>query len=242
MQAAADAASQGGRVALAMDACVLAPLGAGVSFTDALLPAVQRACEAASATLGGGQVACIAGINSPQQLVLSGHAAAVDAAVTALRSPQVLPGEESKPPAALVRRAVRLPVSAPFHSTIMAPAAEAMSSLLLGSPEHAPVPLAAPAVPLVSNVSAAPETDPAALRKLLLAGITAPVGWYQDVAAIASAAAACGAGSVRVWELGPGSTLTGLVKQGWATAAPRGLELALVNVATAKDVAAAPKV
>jgi [acyl-carrier-protein] S-malonyltransferase len=120
--------------------------------------------------------------------VISGHKGAVERAIAAA-------------PGAGIRRALPLPVSAPFHCSLMGPAAEAMAEAL-GEAR-----IAAPVVPLVANVSAAKATDPAEIRELLVRQVTGTVRWRDCVAAMA------GMGCERFAELGAGKVLTGLMKR-----------------------------
>ncbi len=132
-------------------------------------------CEAANDN-GGGQV------------VISGTKAAVERAMELAK-------------AAGAKRALPLAVSAPFHCTLMTPAAEAMAKAL------AETAIAAPKVPLVANVSASPLTDPAAIRDSLVKQVTGTVRWRESVAYMA------GQGVTRFVELGAGKVLAGLVKR-----------------------------
>jgi [acyl-carrier-protein] S-malonyltransferase len=120
--------------------------------------------------------------------VISGHAAAVDRAVV-----------EAK--AAGAKRATRLAVSAPFHCSLMQPAAERLAAAL------ADVEIRAPSVPVVSNATAEPTQDPDRIRAVLIAQVTAPVRWEASIQAIAAI------GVTRALELGAGSVLRGLVKR-----------------------------
>jgi [acyl-carrier-protein] S-malonyltransferase len=135
-----------------------------------------------------GDVCDVANDNGPGQVVVSGHAAAVARAVA-------LAQERG------ARRAVMLPVSAPFHCRLMAPAAEAMSRAL------AEVTIAAPAVPVFANVEAAPISEPDAIRNALIRQVTGTVRWRESVAAMADA----GVGTFV--EVGVGKVLCGLVKR-----------------------------
>ena len=132
-------------------------------------------CEAANDN-GGGQV------------VISGTKAAVERAMELAK-------------AAGAKRALPLAVSAPFHCTLMTPAAEAMAEAL------AKTAIAAPKVPLIANVSASPLTDPAAIRESLVKQVTGTVRWRESVAYMA------GQGVTRFVELGAGKVLAGLVKR-----------------------------
>jgi [acyl-carrier-protein] S-malonyltransferase len=149
------------------------------------LPAVIELCVSARAD---GQPCEPANLNGAGQIVISGHTAAIDRAVAAAR-------------ARGARRAVKLQVSAPFHCSMMTPAAERLAAAL------ADVPLAAPLVPVVPNVTATPTSDPAEIRQLLVEQVTAPVRWEESVRALAAA------GVTRAYELGAGSVLRGLVKR-----------------------------
>jgi [acyl-carrier-protein] S-malonyltransferase len=117
------------------------------------------------------------------------------------------------------KRAVLLPVSAPFHCALMQPAAEAMGAAL------AEVAIAAPVVPLVANVTARPTVDPADIRRRLVEQVTGTVRWRESVEFLA------GAGVTRLVEVGAGKVLSGLVKRIAA-----GVETA--NVGTPDEVAA----
>jgi [acyl-carrier-protein] S-malonyltransferase len=132
-------------------------------------------CEAANDN-GGGQV------------VISGTRAAVERAMELAK-------------AAGAKRALPLAVSAPFHCTLMTPAAEAMAQAL------ADIQILAPKVPLVANVSAAALTDPAAIRESLIKQVTGAVRWRESVAYMASH------GVTRFVEIGAGKVLAGLVKR-----------------------------
>ncbi|MDU8910482.1 ACP S-malonyltransferase [Aestuariicoccus sp. MJ-SS9] len=135
-----------------------------------------------------GEVCQAANDNDPGQVVVSGHKAAVERAVELAK-------------ARGARRAVLLPVSAPFHCALMQPAADAMAEALAG------VEIKAPAVPLVANVTAAPVSDPASIRKLLVDQVTGAVRWRESVAAMTAA------GVTEFWEIGAGKALTGMVRR-----------------------------
>ena len=129
-----------------------------------------------------------ANLNGGGQIVISGHAAAVDRAIV-----------EAK--AAGAKRAVKLSVSAPFHCSLMTPAAERLAAAL------ADITVSVPSVPVVANVSAEPTQDPARIKQLLIEQVTAPVRWEQSIQAIARL------GVTRAYELGSGAVLKGLVKR-----------------------------
>ena len=129
-----------------------------------------------------------ANLNGGGQIVISGHTAAIDRAIP-----------EAK--AAGAKRAVKLSVSAPFHCSLMKPAAERLAAAL------ADVTIDAPRVPVVANVTAEPTRDPARIKRLLVEQVTAPVRWEESVQAIAKL------GVTTAFELGSGAVLKGLVKR-----------------------------
>jgi [acyl-carrier-protein] S-malonyltransferase len=165
---------------------------------------VDAACRAAAAETGG--VVSSANYNSPQQTVIAGEAAAVERAIAIAKEKGA-------------KRAVPLPVSAPFHCALMRPAAEKLA------PELARVRFRSPRVPVITNVEAAPNSDAARIPGLLEQQVTAPVRFIESVRRLASL------GVTRVIEIGPGSVLTGLVAR-----IERGI--ARRNVATREDVEA----
>jgi [acyl-carrier-protein] S-malonyltransferase len=158
--------------------------GAMAAVLGAPLEVVAEACRQAAAETGG--LVAPANLNAPEQTVIAGEAAAVARA-----------GELAK--AAGARRTVPLPVSAPFHCELMRPAAEKLAA------ELARIPFEAPRVPVVSNVEAAPNQDPARIAALLAQQVTAPVRFVDCVRALV------GLGVTRVLEVGPGGVLCGLV-------------------------------
>ena len=137
---------------------------------------------------GEREVVEVANDNGGGQVVVSGAKAAVERAVEAAK-------------AAGVKRAMLLPVSAPFHCALMSPAADAMAEALEGAE------IARPVVPVVANVSADKVTDPAEIRDLLVKQVTATVRWRECVAAMVAV------GCDRFAELGAGKVLTGLMKR-----------------------------
>ncbi|RUT28536.1 [acyl-carrier-protein] S-malonyltransferase [Arsenicitalea aurantiaca] len=161
------------------------PVGEGAMA--AILGLDLEAVRAIAAEAGG--VCDVANDNAPGQVVISGTAAAVEAAMAAAK-------------AGGAKRALPLPVSAPFHCSLMQPAADAMAAAL------AEVEMAAPVVPLVANVRARPVTDPAEIRTLLVEQVTGMVRWTESVSWLA------GEGGVdALYELGTGKVLTGLAKR-----------------------------
>jgi [acyl-carrier-protein] S-malonyltransferase len=161
---------------------------AGQGAMAALIGVELEAARAIAQDSAQGEVCEAANDNGGGQVVLSGSRAAVERAMA-------LAGERG------VRRAVLLPVSAPFHCSLMQPAADAMRVAL----SH--VAMNAPTVPVMANVGAAPLTDPAAIRESLVAQVTGTVRWRECVAAMAAA------GVTAFHEVGSGKVLTGLGKR-----------------------------
>ena len=174
----------------AMQKATPAGTGAMAALLGAELEQAQALCaaHATDPATGKAEVLEVANDNGGGQVVISGAKAAVDRAIAAA-------------PAAGIKRALPLPVSAPFHCALMAPAAEVMAEAL----ERAPI--AAPVVPVIANVTAAKATDPAMIRDLLVAQVTATVRWRECVAAMAAM------GCDRFAEIGAGKVLTGLMKR-----------------------------
>lgn len=164
--------------------------GAMAALLGAELDQARAICAEAAADpeTGKREVVEVANDNGGGQIVISGAVAAVDRAIEAAK-------------AAGVKRAMKLPVSAPFHCALMAPAADAMAEAL----EKAA--MAAPAVPVVANVTAAKATDPAAIRGLLVQQVTGTVRWRECILAMT------GMGCDRFVEIGSGKVLTGLMKR-----------------------------
>ncbi|WP_347137842.1 ACP S-malonyltransferase [Paracoccus sp. SSK6] len=136
----------------------------------------------------GEEVVQAANDNDPGQVVISGHKAAVERAAVAMKE-------------AGAKRALMLPVSAPFHSVLMQPAAAAMAEALAG------VDIQPPAVPLVANVRAEAVTEPGAIRRLLVEQVTGTVRWRESIANMAAA------GVTEFWEIGAGKALSGMIKR-----------------------------
>src|SRR5436190_2590242 len=167
----------------AMQAAVPVGMGAMAALLGADLALAQKVAEAAAQ----GEVCTVANDNDPSQVVISGHKGAIDRAI-----------EIAKEMGA--KRAVPLPVSAPFHCALMQPAAEAMRDAL------SYVVVEAPAVPLYANVTAQPETDPDTIRNQLVEQVTGMVRWRESVANMADA------GVAEFVELG-GKVLGSMVKR-----------------------------
>lgn len=162
------------------------PVGEGAMA--AILGLDLDAVRAVAAEAAQGEVCEAANDNDPAQVVVSGHRQAVERAVELARERGA-------------RRAVMLPVSAPFHCALMAPAAQVMEEAL------AAVAFRAPAVPLIANVRAAPVTDPDEIRALLVEQVTGAVRWRESVLAMA------GAGVGEIWEIGAGKALSGMIRR-----------------------------
>ena len=169
----------------AMQAAV--PVGEGAMAV--LLGLEFDAAAEVVAEAGSDELVCAcANDNAPGQMVISGSVAAIEAAV-----------ELAKEKGA--RKAMMLPVSAPFHCPLMQPAADVMEEAL------AKVDLSVPSVPLVSNIVAAPTTEPAEIKSLLVQQVTGMVRWRESVAYMAE-------NSVdTIVELGAGQVLSGLAKR-----------------------------
>ncbi|WP_088348703.1 MULTISPECIES: ACP S-malonyltransferase [Rhodomicrobium] len=147
--------------------------------------AAKIAAEASDAT---GLVCQVANDNAPGQVVISGAKGAVEIA-----------GEIGKDYG--LRRAIALPVSAPFHCALMQPAADRMAEAL------SEVTLNPPAVPLIANVTAAPVSDPETIRRLLVQQVTDTVRWRESVAFIADE------GVTTLYEIGAGKVLSGMARR-----------------------------
>jgi [acyl-carrier-protein] S-malonyltransferase len=162
------------------------PVGTGAMA--ALLGLDFDAAVAVAAEAAQGEVCQAANDNGGGQVVVSGNKAAVERAV------EIAKGRGA-------RRAMLLPVSAPFHCALMQPAADAMAEAL------SQVAVKAPAVPVVANVLAKPVTDPAEIVRALIAQVTGTVRWRESVLFMA------GQGVTAFYEVGAGKVLTGLVKR-----------------------------
>jgi len=139
------------------------PVGEGAMA--ALLGANLEMAQAIADAAAQGEICTVANDNDPSQVVISGHKGAIERALGIAKEKGA-------------RRAVLLPVSAPFHSPLMEPAARAMEQAL------ADAPLAPPAVPVYANVTAAPVREPGEIRRLLVEQVTGMVRWRESVAAM----------------------------------------------------------
>jgi [acyl-carrier-protein] S-malonyltransferase len=168
----------------AMQAAV--PVGVGAM---AALLGLDFATAAAVATEAAGDEVCqAANDNDPSQVVISGHKAAVERACDLAKEKGA-------------KRALLLPVSAPFHCALMQPAADAMAEALAG------VEIKAPEVPLVANVRAEAVSEGGLIRDLLVEQVTGSVRWRESVAWMAAQ------GVTEIWEIGAGKALSGMVKR-----------------------------
>lgn len=165
----------------AMQKAVPVGEGAMTALLGVGLDVARKVAEVAAQ----GDVCQVANDNEPTQVVLSGHKTAIDRVAEAGK-------------ALGVRRALPLPVSAPFHCSLMQPAADAMAEAL------AKVEMTAPAVPVISNVLAAAISDPAEIRKRLVEQVTGTVRWRESMEFMARN------GATQVFEIGHGKVLAGL--------------------------------
>jgi [acyl-carrier-protein] S-malonyltransferase len=160
----------------------------GVGAMAAILSVEQDVLEEICREAAQGEVVSPANFNSPGQIVIAGHATAVNRAIEIAK-------------ARGFRKAMLLPVSAPFHSALMVPAGERLQAVLDA------VPIADIRVPVVTNVEAQPNSDSAKVRGLLVAQVSAPVRWDESVRAMVRL------GVSSFVEIGPGKVLCGLVKR-----------------------------
>ncbi len=183
------------------------PVGEGAMA--ALLGVDLETARAIAAEAAQGDVLEAANDNDPTQVVISGARAAVERALAVAKAHGA-------------KRAVLLPVSAPFHCALMEPAAKVMANAL------DEVDIERPAVPVITNVLACGESDPAQIRTLLVRQVTAPVRWRESVMHMGEN------GVDEVWEIGAGRALTGMIRR---------IDRAIVtrNVGTPDEVAAAAR-
>ncbi len=167
---------------------------------------IRSACDATAQ----GEVVAPVNFNAPGQVVIAGHAAAVARASDACTE-------------AGAKRALPLPVSAPFHTSLMQPAADKLAQDIQTTAFSAPV------IPVIHNVTLDSEADPELIKQLLIRQITAPVPWVGTVQKLSSI------GITMMCECGPGKVLSGLGKRidqcitGFHTGTLDGLESALAN-------------
>ena len=187
----------------AMQAAVPVGVGAMAALLGLDYDTVTQVADEAAQ----GEICQAANDNDPGQVVVSGHKAAVERAVDIAK-------------ARGAKRAVLLPVSAPFHCALMAPAAEKMAAAL------ADTTITTPAVPVVSNVRAEAISDPDTIRTLLIEQVTGSVRWRESVQWMS------GQGVTDIWEIGAGKALSGMVRR-------IDRDITCSAISTTEDVAAA---
>jgi [acyl-carrier-protein] S-malonyltransferase len=198
---------------LSMQKAVPSGIGAMAALLGADMDQARAICAEAAPVPETGVLEIVqpANDNGGGQVVISGHRSAVERAIEISRTKGV-------------RRGMLLPVSAPFHCALMAPAADAMAEALEITPPKAPC------VPLVANVSAKRESDPGQIRDLLVQQVTATVRWRECVMAMTEM------GVDSFVEFGAGKVLTGLVKRiapdasGMAAGTPAEIEAILKSL------------
>lgn len=188
---------------LAMQRAVPVGQGAMAALLGAELDQAEEVSREASQ---GAEVCVVANDNAPGQVVISGHKAAIERAADIAKAKGI-------------KRAMMLPVSAPFHSPLMAPAAREMEEAL----ER--VTMRPPRVPVISNVSVTPESDPAAIRRLLVEQVTGRVRWRETIAGLRYR------GISSVIEVGAGKVLSTMAKR-------IDKDLATASVETPQDIEA----
>lgn len=162
------------------------PVGTGAMAAMLGIEAADLAAICREAAQG--EVVSPANFNSPGQIVIAGHVAAVNRAIELAKSRGF-------------RKTMLLPVSAPFHCALMQPAADRLQAVLEG------IPVGSLRLPVVSNVDALPNTAPSRVKELLVSQVCAPVRWEESVQRMADT------GVTRAIEIGPGKVLSGLVKR-----------------------------
>jgi len=172
--------------AQAMQDAVPVGVGAMAAILGLDAQAVRDVCDELAAA--SGEVVEAVNFNDPKQTVIAGSKAGVDKACEALKAKGA-------------KRALPLPVSAPFHSSLMRPAAERLAERL------ATTPIAAPRIAVVNNVDVKAETDPEAIRDALVRQAFGPVRWVEVVQALRAR------GLRHIVECGPGKVLAGTVKR-----------------------------
>jgi [acyl-carrier-protein] S-malonyltransferase len=161
---------------------------AGVGAMAAILGLDADAVAAACAEAALGQIVEPVNFNTPEQIVIAGHREAVERAITAATTRGA-------------KRCVLLPVSAPFHSSLMRPAGDRLAARL------ATVPFVVPAIPVVQNVDALAKSDSDSIRAALTLQAASPVRWVETIQAFAKS------GVTHVVECGPGRVLTGMSRR-----------------------------
>lgn len=197
--------------ASAMQEAVPAGTGAMAAILNLDDEKIREACAEAMAEIGRGEVVEPVNFNGPGQTVIAGNKAAVERACEGCKSRGA-------------KRAVMLPVSAPFHSSLIRPAADKLKTRL------AELEFSAPTIPVVNNVDVAVETDPIRIKDALVRQAFSPVRWVETVQKIATM------GVATIAECGPGKVLAGLTKRcsdglnGLALADLAGIEAAISSL------------
>ena len=193
--------------AKAMQEAVPAGEGGMAAILGLEVAAVREACAAAAQ----GQVVEAVNLNAPEQIVIAGHAEAVQRAADACKAKGA-------------KRAMLLPVSAPFHCSLMLPAAEKLRQRLVT------LQVSEPKIPLLNNVDVVCLTDPERIKDALVRQAASPVRWVETMQAMAAQ------GITHVYECGPGKVLAGLVKrctegvEGGALADAAGISAAIATL------------
>jgi [acyl-carrier-protein] S-malonyltransferase len=188
----------------AMQAAVPVGVGAMAALLGVDMDEAAAICrEAEQGPDGNIEVCAPANDNAPGQIVISGHKAAIDRAIA-------LAKERGK-------KAMLLPVSAPFHCSLMQPAADAMAAALDATS------IAAPFLPLIANVTAQPVSDTTQIRNNLVAQVTGQVRWRESIESLVAH------GIDTIVEIGTGKTLAGMVKR-------INRDVTLINIETADDI------
>ncbi len=169
----------------AMQRAVPVGIGAMAALLGAEIAQAEALCKEASSA---SEIAAIANDNAPGQVVISGHKAAIERAAELTKAHGI-------------KRAMMLPVSAPFHSPLMAPAAHEMADKL------AAITLNAPVLPVIANVTVKSVTAPDEIRRLLVEQVTGRVRWRETVESMP------GLGVTKIIEAGAGKVLTGMAKR-----------------------------
>ena len=174
--------------AQAMQEAVPVGVGAMAAILGLSANQVVQGCAQVQAELGADAVVSAANFNDPGQTVIAGSKAAVDKACEVLK-------------AMGAKRALPLPVSAPFHCALMKPAAERLREKLAG------IEMQAPSIPVVNNIDVTVQTAPDAIREALYRQAFGPVRWVECIAALKAR------GATHIIECGPGKVLAGMVKR-----------------------------
>lgn len=172
----------------AMQKAVPPGAGAMAALLGTELELAREICTEAENQASGRETVAVANDNGGGQVVISGHKAAVERAMEIAKTKGV-------------KRAMLLPVSAPFHCALMAPAADAMAEAFVHTPPRSPI------LPIIANVTASKATDPAEIRDLLIRQVTATVRWRESIDEMVRL------GVTHFYEIGAGKVLSGLVKR-----------------------------